>query len=157
MRYRLNNVNIGFKNFSGARTEWNAAGHRNFHVFFLNDSDASFFANLGFNVKYPKLDSVIEEDFERDTDSYIPRPHMKINVNMESQWPPKVALIKRRSGEIVERQLLDADTIGTLDKLYIADCDIEINDNHYNGFTTAYLSTLYAVVDVDDFYERYGI
>lgn len=160
--YHLNNVSIGYKNFTGAKGQYNAEGARNFHVFFNDMSEADYYAKLGFNVKYPDISESVYEDYDKDASDYVPRPHMKVNVNLNSMYGgPKIALITvSRDGTIMNRQILHTpEEVAGLDNLYISHAEIDINDYHYNGGAnaTAYLKTLYAEVMSDDYYERYGI
>lgn len=147
MRYTLNNVSIDFRNFSGTGSRYNAEGRRNFHVFFNDFNEAQRFSELGFNVKFPEGQT----------------PHMKVNVNLESRFPPKIVLIRVIENDGFEEQvgtpevLTSPNEIAMLDHIYISKADVVINDYHTDQYVSAYLQALYVTNPVDEFYLKYGV
>lgn len=95
----------------------------------------------GFNVKKTSPKPGEEEGF-------VPTYYVTINVNYDTDWPPKVWLISGDSDKI----LLDASTIDILDKCYILNVDVVLNpyQNKRTGKSSLYVRTMYVTQDVED-------
>ena len=102
----------------------------------------------GFNVKETRPKPGEEDDFE-------PTYFVAINVNYDTNWPPKIYLV---SGDAVP-VLLDADSIDILDKCYVLNVDVVLNPyrNQRTGKSSLYVRTMYVTQDVEDdpFAQRY--
>ena len=102
----------------------------------------------GFNVKRTNPKPGEEEGF-------IPTYFVTINVNYDTDWPPKVWLISGNADKI----LLDASTIDILDKCYVLNVDVVLNpyQNKRTGKSSLYVRTMYVTQDVEDdpFASRY--
>lgn len=102
----------------------------------------------GFNVKNTKPRPGEEEGFE-------PTYFVTINVNYDTNWPPKIHLVSGNSDPV----LLDADSIDILDKIYVLGVDVVLNPyrNQRTGKSSLYVRTMYVKQDVEDdpFAHRY--
>lgn len=129
-------------NFSGEATQYNPAGNRNFSV--RLDEDMAQKAILeGWNVR-----------------KYIPKnggdpvDYINVKVKMDGYKPPKAFMVTSNG-----KTLLNEDTIGELDHADIAAMDLTLTPYEWevNGKrgVKAYLKTLYAVLEEDEFEEKY--
>ena len=136
---------IIYRNFAGTETKFNRAGDRNFCIV-INDPDvAAALTREGYNVKERK---------KRDEDD-DPSYYLKVNVSY-GFTPPAVHLITSK-----KQVSLDEDTIGTLDNADIKTCDIIIRPYHWTApgdrsGTSAYLKSLYVVIEEDEFASKYN-
>lgn len=141
-------VRIGFRNFSGEKSQYNRDGSRDF-VIFLDMDTADKLATEGWNVKYPKPRADIPEG-EDDRDPFLP-VEMAFN-----NFPPKVILV---AGEQVTR--LEEEDVSMLDWAEIENVDIVVNPYHWemNGNTgvKAYVKAMYVTIVTDFFADKYGV
>jgi len=144
----LENVRIPygrFRNFSGEQRKFNAAGDRNF-VIFLDSDNAERLRAAGWNVKY------LEGNDEYDD----PTPMLKVKVNFNSKYPPKIVLVTRKN-----KVQLDESSVGLLDAAEISNADMVLhpyewkNDGGAAG-VSAYLKTMYVTIEEDEFASKYG-
>lgn len=98
-------------------------------------------AEEGFNVRQTKPKPGMEEEFE-------PTYFVKITVNYDSEWPPKIYLVSGDS----EPQILDEESIDTLDKVYVINVNAILNPymNQRTGKSSLYVRTMYVEQDVED-------
>ena len=147
----IENARITYKNFSGAASQFNKEGERNFAVVLDQDLALQLQAE-GWNVKFPKPDERWENP-EED-----PRtPTLPVEVSYKA-IPPKVIVINGEGG--VKTRLGEAE-VGTLDWAQIERIDLVINPylwevNGKSGIK-AYLGAIYVTIVSDPFVERYGI
>lgn len=98
--------------------------------------------DAGFNVKEtkPREDDDIEE--------FQPRYYISVNLNYDSEWPPKVYLVTGRNMPV----LLDEDSVGILDKIYVLNVDVVLNpyQNQRTGRCSLYVKTMYVEQSVED-------
>ena len=141
----IENAHIGWRNFSGLPGQYNAAGRRNFVVFFDGLEDyAAQLKQDGWNIRMtkPKEDSDAE-----------PVPYLQVAV-MFGKVPPLINLISS-TGKVK----IDEDTVGMLDWVEIANVDLIIRPHNYdiNGRigVKAYLKTMYITIVEDVFASKY--
>ena len=89
---------------------------RKANVMIPSEEQARELADMGFNVKMTKPREGQEEDF-------MPTAFVPIRVNYDSYYPPKVYLVSGNA----EPVLLDEETIGTLDGVYVANVNVILN------------------------------
>ena len=139
----LENVRIGFRNFSGNEGKFNRAGDRNF-VVFLDEETAEAMAKDGWNIKYLK---------PREEDD-APQAYLKVKVNFKGSRPPKIVMITSRG-----KTALDADMVSILDWADIINADVTLNPYEWevNDKTgvTAYLKTLFVTIYEDELDLKY--
>lgn len=144
-KYLIDQARITFRNFEGKPGQYNAAGQRNFHIVLPPDVAEALKAD-GFNVKErPPRE-------EGDTPFY----HLKINVKMDSNIPPKVFIVTSKG-----RRQLDAEMLQMLDWAEFANIDLifsRYKKDWPDGRTTvtAYLTTFFGTIREDELELRYA-
>lgn len=127
----LEDVVVVYKNFSGAPTPFNKKGGERDFVIDVPDNVVPELESYGFRIRK-----------KPETEDYAAQNLLKIKVNMESNWPPTIWLIKP-NGKIQ----LDETTIQMLDLMNIVHADIVINPYEWNvgedTGTSAYLREMY--------------
>lgn len=141
----IDDARIVFRNFEGKPGQFNAAGQRNFHVLLPQDVAAALEAQ-GFNVKY------LRPREEGD----IPQAHLKVNVKMDSNQPPKIFIINSRG-----RKQITEDMLTILDWAEFAKIDLifsRYKRDWPDGRTTvtAYLQTFFGTIREDELELRYA-
>lgn len=130
----IEDAKIIFRNFAGRETQYNREGDRNFSVIIEDPDMAAKLIEDGWNLKLLKPK---DEDDE-------PVYHLKVVVNMDSEWPAKLFLVNRRG----RPNQLDEDTVRKLDTMELENVDLTINGSKWdvNGKSgiKAYLRDLYA-------------
>lgn len=116
----VENAVIIWTNFAGAPTKFNPAGGKRTFTLVLSEDIADALKAEGWNVKF-------REAKDPDDDPLI---YTEIVVNMESAYPPTVALYSELRGRKSARPL-DAETVGLLDSIEIDNVDLIIHPyNH---------------------------
>jgi len=141
----IDDARITFRNFGGKPGQFNAAGQRNFHVLLPADVAAALEAQ-GFNVKY------LRPREEGD----IPQAHLKVNVKMDSNIPPKIFVITSKG-----RRQMTEDMMDMLDWADFAKIDLifsRYKRDWPDGRTTvtAYLQTFFGTIHEDELELRYA-
>ena len=137
------NAHIMYLNFSGAKTQYNAEGKRNFCVRIDDENLVETLREDGWNVK---------ERPPRDEDDK-PMYFLKVNVNYNGR-PPKIWMITEHG-----RTLLDEDTVGELDSADIVNVDLIVRPYKYDvrgsvGIS-AYVQVMYVTIEEDEFAAKY--
>lgn len=139
----IENAEIRFRNFGGAKDQYNPNGKRSF-VVLLNLEDAADLIGEGWNVKY--LKPLEEGD--------APRPYLNVEVKY-GVAPPVITVI---SGH--KKTRIDEETVGMLDWAEIENVDLIIRPYNWSmsGKTgvKAYLKKMYVMIKVDKFEEKYA-
>lgn len=141
----LENVRIGFRNFSGKEGTYNKKGDRNFAVF-LDPQTASDMEGDGWAVKY------LQPREEGD----LPQAYLKVKVQYsEKARPPRVVLITSRG-----RTELGEDEINVLDYAEIRNTDLIIRpyawDVQGKQGISAYCQSVYVTIIEDALELKYG-
>lgn len=145
----IENAHIFYRNFSGAETQYNRAGERNFCVRIDNPEDAMRLREDGWNVKTKPA------RIEGDPDTY----YLQVTVRFDI-YPPKVVLITRR-----KQQTLNEETIKNLDYAEIKNVDLIIRPRNWvtqegtsyeKRGVKAYLKTMYVTIVEDVFADKYA-
>ena len=167
----FDNARICFRNFAGQESKYNRAGARNFSVIIPSKEAAVALYNDGWNVAVkPQTQedkeaikmgknliekiAILEANGSADDALY----HLKCNVNMESKKPPKIYIVAGKKKRPIQQTV---DTIAQIDVLDIAYCDIVIHpyvwENPMGSGVTAYLDTMYVVINADPFADKYAM
>jgi hypothetical protein len=144
-KYLIDEARIMFRNFEGKPGQFNAAGQRNFHVLLPQDV-AQELEKDGFNIKYLKPRE------EGD----IPQAHLKVNVKMDSNIPPKIFIVTSKG-----RRQLTEDMLQMVDWADFANIDLifsRYKRDWPDGRTTvtAYLQTFFGTIREDELELRYA-
>jgi hypothetical protein len=144
----LENVNIVFRNFSGAEGPFNKAGERNFGLLIDADS-AEAMERDGWNIKYLKPREEGDE----------PQAWLKIKVNFNGR-PPRVVLITENGQGEKSKTPLDESMVSILDWAPIETVDLIINPYEWtvsgNTGITAYLQSIFVTMAQDDLEKKYA-
>lgn len=142
----IEDARIIWRNFEGRKTQFNAQGQRNFAVV-IPPEDVEPMKGDGWNVKTKKPNPEYPDQDLLST--------LSVKVNFSGARPPRIVVI---AGE--DRQELDEDTVGMLDRVQIEKVDLIINPSFYdvNGSTgySAYLRSIYVTIVQDDLEKKYG-
>lgn len=137
-------------NFSGdpARDEAYHSSDRKANIIIPTEEQARALADMGFNVKCTKPREGEEEGF-------VPRYFVSVKANYGSEYPPNIYLV---SGD-AEPELLNEETVGRLDKVYILNVNAVLNPwySERNRTWSLYIKTMYVEQDLesDPFASRY--
>jgi len=149
----IENTRFIFKtNFSGDPERDNYGNTTRCANIIIPDEElARELANEGFNVRQTNPKPGQEEGFE-------PTYFVKVIVNYDSEWPPKIYLVSGDS----EPQILDEESVDTLDKVYVINVNVilnrYINKKKKDAKPSLYVRTMYVEQDVEDdpFAARYA-
>lgn len=142
---KIENAQVLFKNFSGRETEFNRAGERNFSVIIPDQELAEVLASQGWNIK------TLRPKDEGD----MPTPFVSVKIRFNDKGP-NIYMITRAG-----KTRLDEASVATLDMVEFKTCDLIINPYEYHLRTgdhgiSAYLKTMYVVVEEDEFAYKYA-
>jgi hypothetical protein len=147
----IENAHLIFRNFTGAKTEFNKLGDRNFAVQ-LDPEFAQVLEQDGWNIKWP----VEREDIDPNDDPRL--PYLKVKVQV-TEFGPDVFIIPGEGNE-QDHFKLGGDELGSIDAMRISNADLMIRPYHWevNGKTgvTAYLQRAYITADLDNLRRKYG-
>ena len=164
---------LTFRNFAGAKKNYNDEGKRNFCLFLDGfNRKGEMFDNPDYVPKYKygpdwlgpnELIPALEADgwnvkFTKASEDgeYPSRPYIKVNIKYNPSWPqfdPDVYLIRSDGG----MTKMDESSIHQLDTVWIKNADLIIKPNNYeerkgieNGKVSADLKTIYVTPVEDD-------
>ena len=139
----MEDVRIGFKNFSGKEGKYNRSGDRNF-VIFLNEDWTEELVTEGWNVRTLQ---------PRDPDEE-PQPYLPVAVRFGAR-PPRVVLITSRG-----KTTIGEDEISMLDWADIKQVDLVVRPYEWevsgNTGIKAYLKSLFVTLEEDDLDLKYA-
>lgn len=140
---KVENAEIGFRNFSGRPTEYNAAGNRNFCVFFPVEQARQLEMD-GWNIKYTRP----SEEFEQ-------KGYLQVKVMM-GKYPPEVFLVTRgRPSRIGDETQLDM-----FDQFQFAAVDLILRPYNWEkgnkSGVSCYLKEGYFVLQESDLAAKYA-
>lgn len=141
----IENAKIIFRNFSGAETQYNRAGDRNFCVVIDSEETAHQMLADGWNVKQSK-------PRDEDDDVYY---YLQIKVKFGS-YPPEIHLLTTDRDNIIGEDL-----VGTLDRANIENVDLIFSPYRWtlkNGDTgiKAYLQEMYVTIRESPLARKYA-
>lgn len=144
--FMIEDAQLIFRNFSGAESQFNKEGKRNFAVV-LDPAAAEVMLKDGWNVKYLKPMEGDEEGAET--------PYISIEVGYKVR-PPRVVMITS-----VSRTNLTSENVGILDWADVQTCDLIARAYEWevNGKTgiKAYLQSMYITIDEDPLERKYAL
>lgn len=148
----IENARVLFKNFSGAKSEWNRNGTRSVDIIIEDADVARMLAEDGWNIKQTKVRDEGDE----------PEYYVNIILNFESAFGgPDVTLrLVDSDGNLVNRVKLDENTVSSLDKLKILFADVRINPHEWEmggrSGIKGYVDTMIVTARQDPFMAKYA-
>lgn len=141
----IENADIGFRNFSGRPSTYNAEGQRNFCVF-LDEEVAHDLAEDGWNIRWPK----------NKTEDDTRKPFLQVSIKFDP-YPPNIQMITASNGAVK----LDANSVGLLDDADIETVDLRIRPYHWTlqdgrSGVKAYVKDMYVTIQEDPFAYKYA-
>ena len=140
----IENAEILFRNFSGAQSQYNPKGSRNFCVIIPSDDLAEKLSSDGWNVKY------LQPREEGDP----ARPYIQVRVSFSGR-PPIIKMITS-SGQT----MLDEHTINMLDYADISNVDLIVGPYNWNvngkSGVKGYVRSMYVTIREDEFAAKYA-
>jgi hypothetical protein len=140
---QIDDARIIYRNFSGAESQFNRKGDRNFSIVIPTEEIANDLAKQGWNIKRKPPRNEEEGPFM----------HLPVKIKFNDRGP-NVWLV---SG--CKRVKLDEESVGIIDNVDIARVDLDIRpyDWDVNGKSgrTAYLHSMEVVQELDRFAARY--
>ena len=143
----IDDAKLLFHNFSGAKTDFNALGNRNFDVILPDNEMAIAMGQKGWNVK-------IRRPRDPEDDPYYT---LNVKINMASRWPPKIVEAGKRQQIVYDESMLNK-----LDNLPMEDIGIVINgseweNERYGKGVKAYLDQFYFRARPSIFGNKYDV
>ena len=142
-----------FKNFSGRELKYNKEGDRNFNVEIEDEELAFQLYEDGWNVKPRDDDNRLIERIGENEDV---RYHLPIKINFDYYIPPKIIMVIGKTQTRLDEDMvhkLDEETIKYVDVIFTG----RYREKDAKGLCyTAYLQTMYAVVEEDRFASKYA-
>lgn len=139
----IEGAKIGFRNFSGKQSQFNAAGRKNFCVF-LDPETGRKLETDGWNIRW--LDPREEGDEKT--------PYLQVAVSFDN-IPPKIVLITSRG-----QSILDSQTVNVLDWAELKHVDLVVRPYNWevNGKAgvKGYVRSMYITIDEDEFASKYS-
>lgn len=139
----VENAHLIYRNFSGAPSQFNREGDRNFCVRFDVDT-AQKLADDGWNIKFREPREEGDEPF-----GYLP---VAVNYN---NFAPNIWLVTSHN-----KTRLDANTVSQLDYAEIQNVDLVIRPYNWEVSgkkgTKAYVKNMYVTIVEDDFADKYA-
>lgn len=126
-------------NFEGDPKKDNyGSSDRKANIIIPTKEQADDLASVGFNVKVTKPKEGEEEGF-------VPIYFISAKANYDSEWPPKIYLV---SGD-AEPRLLDAQTVGMIDDIYVLNVNAILNPywSERNKTWSLYIKIMYVEQD----------
>lgn len=142
--FQVDSTRIIFRNFSGAPSQYNREGDRNFAMVIPNEDIANQLTERGYNVKVkPPKD-------EEDT----PLMYLPVKVKFNARGPR----IYLRTGDA--HNLIDEEMVGMLDEIDIQSVNMDIRPYNWEfrggSGRAAYLSAMEVTQNIDRFAARYA-
>lgn len=139
----IEDAQLLFKNFSGRKGEYNPEGQRNFCVL-LDDDVAKQLKKDGWNVKYLKP----REEGDKE------QAYLQVKIRFDNK-PPNIVIVSSTG-----KSRIDESEVNILDWAETEHVDLNINPYEWhrpNGDSgiTAYLKSMYVVIEQDPLEEKY--
>lgn len=148
----IENTNFIYRtNFSGdPERDRFGSDARKANIIIPDPDQAMELLDAGFNVKKTKRPESLAADEE-----FVPQYFVSVNVNYDTEWPPKIWLVSGSS-----KELLDEESVSLLDSCYVLNVNVVLNpyQNKLTGRSSLYVRTMYVEQDVesDPFARRYS-
>ena len=138
-RLQIDDARLIFRNFSGAKSQYNEAGKRNFAVVIEDEETAQMLIDNGWNVK------IKPPREEGDT----PLMYLSVKVNFNDYGPNVYLQTGSHTAKLTDR------TVSRLDRIQIRSVDLDIRPNDWvvgqKSGRAAYLESMKVVQAVDRF------
>jgi len=145
-RLKLEDVQIGYRNFEGREGMYNREGDRNFAVVTPSEEQAQELKAQGWNIKWPKpmADGTPSDKL----------PTMQVSISYKNR-PPRIVMITSAG-----RTTLQEDELILLDWADIRSADMMINPYHYNvngsSGIKAYAQSVFIIIEEDPLELKYA-
>jgi hypothetical protein len=154
----MQDVELMYKNFTGAEDRYNEAGRRNFAVV-IPPEDVEHMQSLGWHLRRNDAKMKVGDEWVIDPDGE-PKYTLKINIAFTGFRPPTIVMITQKGKRPLCQKRADdtinPNEINVIQWANISKTDLAFRPYEYEpGKFSAWLTSLYVTLELDELAEMY--